>query len=817
MSKIDLTDVVAISSSYTYNGSRSFAIKRDGTLWTWTNAIGTVDGVYEEDPVPVKVIGIPRVVSIKCSSVNQVFIALCEDGSVYTWGCTEAPGFIKVPSLENVRAVAAGSGSAYILKDDGSVWGWGWIFSGTSCYPADPVKIEINNVVSIFAEQVGLYMVKNDGTLWAWGMSSELGVGIDVRNYPGQVVGLDHVTEVSTNGYSGLTTLAIKNDGTIWGWGYNYFGQLGDSTNHVISYPKIIPFTCPVIDCQKRYPDPITLKLDTIVPNNSAVILTCSPSQLYNWQYNWHAYSEYYHNYQTFPVYVQNEGLTIFASLIDSVGCYRYEQFNLHSVCDTIVKVKDKLVLDTAVVAGTTLALKASEAVSYFWYPWANTQVNEVYVSNDIECVATLTDEMGCNRTERFKVRKICDNSTLTNPHIVMDTLTYPGKSLILEASQGSTVSWQPITGLNCSTCSNTELVVSTPSNYLATITDFFGCVRKEEFKIRIADCDSIVMFKDRIVLDTLITPGASIQLNASDAENYDWSPNEGLSCYSCQSPEVSILLNREYSVILSDMYNCQWTERFKITNHCDSSSLNNPVIIFDTITYPSAVIQLGAEQASSYSWVPSSSLSCDDCRNPLATVTGQITYLATSTDKYGCISKEKFTIRVRDCDTIVLRSPVVLLDTVIHYATEIPLAVSPSYNGYHWNQTSGLSCTDCEHPILLANKTSEYVVDLFNEWQCPVTEEFHITMMSYDVVIPNVFTPNGDDKNEYFEIKGLIPESDLKIYDDKGILVFSSSNYENDWDGTSRNGELLPEGTYWYILEIPGMEIFKGWIYLKK
>jgi gliding motility-associated-like protein len=832
MSKVDITDVKAISSCHQSDlGSRSFAIKRDGTLWTWTNANGTSDGVYYEDTVPVKVNGIPKVTSIKCSSTFQVYIALCEDGSVYTWGsstangngtyypggdCPEIPQPVRVNSIDHVRAVAAGTGTAYALKQDGTVWQWGWM-TMAACSHSLPAKIDISNVASIYAEEDGLYMATKDGTLWAWGISNELGVAVDVRNKPGQVMGVDHVTDLGTNGYSGMTTIAIKNDGTYWGWGYNYFGQLGDSTNNRITYPELLPFSCPVIDCRKRYPDPVTLKLDTIVPINSVVNLTCSPSRLYNWQYYWFNLAEGYNNSQSISVYVQSESYSIFASLIDSDGCYRYEQFNVRSVCDTIVKVKDKLVLDTAVVAGTTIALKASEAVSYFWFPWANTRVNEVYFTHDIECVATLTDEFGCNRKERFNLRKICDNSTLTTPQAKMDTLTYQGQTLTLSASEGSSVSWLPVTGLDCDTCSNTRLLVSTPGNYVATITDFFGCVRKEEFKIRIADCDSIAPSKDRTILDTLVTPGARIQLNASVAENYHWSPQDGLSCDTCRSPEASILLNSEYTVILTDMYHCQWTERFKIKNDCDSNSLNNPVLIFDTLTYPSALIQFEAKQANSYAWTPKGSLTCDDCRDPLATVTGPLTYFVTSEDRYGCIAREKFNIRVRDCDTIVLNSPVVLLDTVIHYATEIPLAVSQSYNGYQWNQTGGLSCSDCEHPILMANKTSQYIVTLSDKWQCPITEEFHITMISYDVVIPNVFTPNGDSKNEFFEIKGLIPESDLRIYDDKGILVFSASNYENDWNGTSGKGELLPEGTYWYILRIPGMEIFKGWVYLKK
>jgi gliding motility-associated-like protein len=74
----------------------------------------------------------------------------------------------------------------------------------------------------------------------------------------------------------------------------------------------------------------------------------------------------------------------------------------------------------------------------------------------------------------------------------------------------------------------------------------------------------------------------------------------------------------------------------------------------------------------------------------------------------------------------------------------------------------------------------------------------------------PNVMTPNGDGLNDIFLIKGLelFDESKVQIFDRWGNVVFSSDDYENTWDG----GE-LPEGTYYYILEVndPQSTVHKG------
>jgi gliding motility-associated-like protein len=86
------------------------------------------------------------------------------------------------------------------------------------------------------------------------------------------------------------------------------------------------------------------------------------------------------------------------------------------------------------------------------------------------------------------------------------------------------------------------------------------------------------------------------------------------------------------------------------------------------------------------------------------------------------------------------------------------------------------------------------------------------------ELIIPNVFTPNGDGINDELVIRGLRSESSLLVYDRTSKEVFSSSNYEQNWDGKDKSGEDLPADTYWYILlpsHLP--DVYKGFIYLKR
>jgi gliding motility-associated-like protein len=88
------------------------------------------------------------------------------------------------------------------------------------------------------------------------------------------------------------------------------------------------------------------------------------------------------------------------------------------------------------------------------------------------------------------------------------------------------------------------------------------------------------------------------------------------------------------------------------------------------------------------------------------------------------------------------------------------------------------------------------WIVDVTDA--CGITEEIVIDVQACETFIPNVFTPNNDDKNDFFRIAGLegFPNSRLEVYNRWGGLVFEKDNYQNNW-----RAEEIPDGTYYYIL----------------
>ena len=81
----------------------------------------------------------------------------------------------------------------------------------------------------------------------------------------------------------------------------------------------------------------------------------------------------------------------------------------------------------------------------------------------------------------------------------------------------------------------------------------------------------------------------------------------------------------------------------------------------------------------------------------------------------------------------------------------------------------------------------------------CNNTATFDIHVVSCDVRIPNIFTPNGDSANGFFQIEGIqgFRGSSLEIFNRWGNKVYESKDYRNDW-----SAEEQEEGTYFYVFK---------------
>ena len=96
----------------------------------------------------------------------------------------------------------------------------------------------------------------------------------------------------------------------------------------------------------------------------------------------------------------------------------------------------------------------------------------------------------------------------------------------------------------------------------------------------------------------------------------------------------------------------------------------------------------------------------------------------------------------------------------------------------------------------------------------CPATICKAIEVVTEQLVIPNIFTPNGDGLNENLEFKNLeyFQGNSLEVYNRWGNIVYSKTNYNNNWNGAD-----LSEGTYYYVLNVALLGAFSGYVQLSR
>ncbi|WP_460220235.1 T9SS type B sorting domain-containing protein [Psychroserpens sp. MEBiC05023] len=116
--------------------------------------------------------------------------------------------------------------------------------------------------------------------------------------------------------------------------------------------------------------------------------------------------------------------------------------------------------------------------------------------------------------------------------------------------------------------------------------------------------------------------------------------------------------------------------------------------------------------------------------------------------------------------------------------------------------------------PVLEAGLYEIEVTFNDNTMCSSVTEQTIIELES--CVIPQGISPNGDGMNDIFDLSSY-NVSKLEIFNRNGTLVYSKTNYTDEWHGQTNDGEELPVGTYFYTMEYEDGKRRTAWVYIQR
>jgi gliding motility-associated-like protein len=197
---------------------------------------------------------------------------------------------------------------------------------------------------------------------------------------------------------------------------------------------------------------------------------------------------------------------------------------------------------------GATVSTSGGSApYGYSWSPSGGTAAT---ASNLVagNYTVTVTDALGCVGSANITISEptqIAITETIVNENCGQDD-----GSISVSASGGSgsyNYSWTP----NGETTSS--ITGLTGGNYTVNVTDSDGCSVNESYTVLTVGNIPVIATP----ISATINAGESVQLNATGADTYVWTPIDGLSCTTCPDPIASPNITTTYIVIGTDAQGC--------------------------------------------------------------------------------------------------------------------------------------------------------------------------------------------------------------------------------------------------------------------
>jgi gliding motility-associated-like protein len=136
------------------------------------------------------------------------------------------------------------------------------------------------------------------------------------------------------------------------------------------------------------------------------------------------------------------------------------------------------------------------------------------------------------------------------------------------------------------------------------------------------------------------------------------------------------------------------------------------------------------------------------------------------------------------------------------------PVVSSTASPSFSWTPTVNVNCPTCQNVIITGSGDSiVYYFTVVDTNGCIGRDSLLVISPECvkEKLIPNVFTPDGDGKNDLFFIPGVCDSEDysLNIYNRWGALIFSTTHRDNRWDGNTMAGKEAPAGTYYFMVKV--------------
>ncbi|MCP4121229.1 MAG: T9SS type B sorting domain-containing protein [Bacteroidetes bacterium] len=383
---------------------------------------------------------------------------------------------------------------------------------------------------------------------------------------------------------------------------------------------------------------------------------------------------------------------------------------------------------------------------------------------------------------------------------ITPDTLICLGESIQLNVSSPDTdeFEWSPEEGLSCIECADP---IASPSNttVFQVSADVRGCPVSGNVSIQVntppifgLPSQTIICFGESIQLNNAFDPGATYTWTSSD-------PTFGT--LTDPMPVVTPTQNASYTVVAVNQY-CPPEEREIEVVVVDQATLSVSEDVSVCVGDPVTLSAEGSDPGS-YFW------NTGENTSSITAYPGQtMTFIISYT--YG-----------NNCGTLVDSIEVVVFENFdLEISTEPPertiqqgqsvqlMAVTsldnPESASYEWIENEILlsEFTTSNANVTPVDPVTVYEVTVISDVGCVNSAAIEFIVIPPTWKMPNVFTPDGVNKNFNILYVGDLEILDFSIFNRWGAVVYDNEDPSNGWNGNYK-GNPAPSAVYIYVIKL--------------
>lgn len=482
---------------------------------------------------------------------------------------------------------------------------------------------------------------------------------------------------------------------------------------------------------------------------------------------------------------------------------------------DTNYKVPDVIVSDGSISCDSSnyllRAISTTPGNTYGWFgpnSFFSDQPN-VYAVDTGTYYIFVTGANGCLHVASVYVDDDPPYPSLT---LSTDTITCFTPEVGIDLTSPDDIEKYKWTGPNAFTSTVPGPIVNNAGIYRVQISNEYGCITTDSITVPIDTLSPAVSISYR---DSILCEHREINLYGNQPPTgehyqYQWTTTDGVILTNPSDSAVLIQNPGNYTLsIINDRNGCQAyrTSYIEEKNNpiksldvrvedAECEGINNGEIFVNggTGAQGSITSNLYGDYFTNYNYF-----------NKLSPGT----YYIKIKDSYGCIFGDSVRVGINDPikvdlgnDTIIRLGEKVLIDAVLNIDPDRILSVQ-------WSSESSTcsGCTEFEDSPLISTLYSVKVTTLGG---CIAEDEKVVIVESRNLIfVPNIFTPNGDGRNdllEYSSAPGISIIDRISVYDRWGNVLFSRHNLTPGdpagyWDG-SFNGSPVNPGVFVYLLE---------------